>query len=174
MYLAKAIIFASLVVLSTEVPIHKRADLLQVQDYAQFQISDGLAGNALQEVAEKFPVDEFRANLAGVSQTDLAILDAARKTAESAETSAGGFNDAIEQVGEESDDGQALQAGKIKNKVLKLELEVLVLQIEQAQGSDNQDKIDEEQQKLDNNVVTDKESAGNQSQSVNFEGTSQP
>jgi len=31
-------------------------DLLTVQDYADFQISDGVAGNALAEVAAKFPV----------------------------------------------------------------------------------------------------------------------
>lgn len=32
----------------------KRA--LEIQNYADFQISDGVAGNALAEVAEKFPV----------------------------------------------------------------------------------------------------------------------
>ncbi|KAM0436007.1 hypothetical protein ACHAPT_002899 [Fusarium lateritium] len=155
-------------------PSRRQANVLQVQDYVQFQISDGVAGNALQEVAEKFPVEEFRSNLAGVSEQDLEILKAARQTAEAAETDAGGFNDAIDQVGEDSDDGKALQTGKIKNKVLKLELQVLALQIAQAQGEDNQDKIDEEQQKLDKNVATDQESAGDQSQSINFQGSSQP
>ncbi|EEU43204.1 uncharacterized protein NECHADRAFT_106308 [Fusarium vanettenii 77-13-4] len=168
MHLVKSILFASLAACSTAMPSRRQANVLQVQDYAQFQISDGLAGNALQEV------EQFRANLAGVSQQDLEILKAARETAEAAETDAGGFNDAIAQVGEDSNDGKALQTGKIKNKVLKLELQVLALQIEQAQGDDNQEKIDEEQQKLDKNVATDKESAGDQSQSVNFQGSSQP
>ncbi|KAF7551617.1 hypothetical protein G7Z17_g4870 [Cylindrodendrum hubeiense] len=174
MYLSKAILFVSLAASTIASPSRKRADLLQVQDYAQFQISDGVAGNALEEVAAKFPVDEFRANLAGVSANDLAILKAARETAEAAEADEGGFNDAIDQVGENSDDGIALQTGKIKNKVLKLELQVLALQIELAQGNGDQAKIDEEQTKLDKNVATDQEGAGDQSQSINFAGTSQP
>ncbi|KAL6414660.1 small secreted protein [Ilyonectria robusta] len=111
MYLSKAILFVSLAASAIASPIRERADLLQVQAYAQFQISDGVAGNALEEVAAKFPVKEFRANLAGVSANDLAILKAARETAEAAETDAGGFNDAIDQVGEDSDDGIALQTG---------------------------------------------------------------
>ncbi|KAH7143890.1 hypothetical protein EDB81DRAFT_884487 [Dactylonectria macrodidyma] len=174
MYLSKAMLFVSLAASAIALPSHKRADLLQVQDYVQFQISDGLAGNSLKEVAAKFPVEEFRANLAGVSANDLAILKAARETAEAAETDAGGFNDAIDQVGEDSDDGIALQTGKIKNKVLKLELQVLALQIELAQGDGNQAKIDEEQAKLDKNVATDRENEGDQSQSINFSGSSQP
>ncbi|KAF7559100.1 hypothetical protein G7046_g5068 [Stylonectria norvegica] len=168
MYLPKLVLLVSMIAASVAAPVQKRADILQVQDYAQFQISDGVAGKALQEVAEKFPVDQFRADLAGVSKNDLAVIQAARETAEAAETDAGGFNDAIEQVGEDSNDGKALSTGKIKNKVLKLELEVLALQIQQAQGEDNQDKIDQEQKKLDNNVATDQKNAGNQSQSVNF------
>ena len=32
------------------------ADVLTVQDYADFQVSDGVAGNALAEVQAKFPV----------------------------------------------------------------------------------------------------------------------
>ncbi|KAJ2894065.1 uncharacterized protein MKZ38_007960 [Zalerion maritima] len=177
--------------------IKKRA--LEVQDYADFQISDGVAGNALDEVAEKFPVSRacprcgsqhpnlltFRvsppppgqideSDLANVSQDDLDILKAARETAEAAEVDAGGFNDAIDAAGEDTDEGEALQVGKIKNKVLKLKLEVLALQVEQAQGEDNQDKIDEEQTKLDANVATDEDSAGATSQSVDFQGTSDP
>ncbi|KEZ45546.1 hypothetical protein SAPIO_CDS1880 [Scedosporium apiospermum] len=150
-------------------------DLLTVQDYADFQISDGVAGNALAEVAAKFPVEEFRADLAAVSENDLAILKAARETAEDAETESGGFNDAIDAAGgKNTEEGAALQIGKIKNKVLKLELFSLVLQIEQAQGADNQDKLDEELAKLAKNVATDEDSAGETSQSVNFQGSSQP
>lgn len=58
---------------------------------------------------------------------------------------------------------------------MKLKLETLALQIEQAQsGDDNSDKIAEEQKKLDTNIATDKESAGATSQSVDFQGTSDP
>jgi hypothetical protein len=58
--------------------------------------------------------------------------------------------------------------------VLKLQLEVLALKIEAAKGKDNAKKIAAEQKKLDNNIATDKKSAGQTSQSVNFQGTSQP
>jgi hypothetical protein len=56
-------------------------------------------------------IDQFQADLAGVSDNDLAILKAAREVAEDAETGTGGFNDAIDQVGEDTDDGKALSVG---------------------------------------------------------------
>lgn len=62
----------------------------------------------------------------------------------------------------------ALQNGKIKNKVLKLQLEVLGLQIEQAQGKDTQSQIDAETTKLNTNIALDKKAAGQASQSVVF------
>lgn len=99
----------------------------------------------------------------------MTILSDARTTAEDAETETGGFNDAIAAASGTAAD--ALQVGKIKNKVLKLKLEVLNLQIDQAQnGNDNTAKIAAEQKKLDTNIATDKKSAGQASQSVNFTG----
>ena len=106
-----------------------------------------------------------------MSAADLAILNAARVTAEAAEVDAGGFNDAIKAAGKSS---AALEVGKIKNKVLKLKLEVLVLQIEAAQGDGNQAKIDEEQTKLDKNVALDVKAKGQKSQSVAFKGDDAP
>jgi predicted secreted protein len=44
------------------------------------------------------------------------------------------------------------------------------LMISQAQGDDNQAKIDEETIKLNNNIATDKKNAGAASQSVTFNG----
>ncbi|CAI4216273.1 unnamed protein product [Parascedosporium putredinis] len=150
-------------------------NVLSVQDYADFQISDGVAGNALAEVAAKFPVEEFRANLAGVSADDLAILKAARQTAENAETDAGGFNEAIEAAGgKNTEEGARLQVGKIKNKVLKLELFSLLLEIEQAQGQDRTEDIADKQKKLANNIKIDEDAAGDASQSVDFQGDSAP
>lgn len=106
-----------------------------------------------------------------MSANDLAIIKAARVTAEAAETDAGGFNDAIAAAGKSTTAGKALQVGKIKNKVLKLQLEVLALQIDQAQsGKDNSAKIAAEQKKLDNNIKTDAASKGATSQSVDFQG----
>ncbi|KAB5580724.1 hypothetical protein GE09DRAFT_1213165 [Coniochaeta sp. 2T2.1] len=147
------------------------ADVLTVQDYADFQVSDGVAGNALAEVQAKFPIDT--SNLAAVSANDLAIIQAARETAESAETDT--FNPAIDAAGGTSSGaGKLLQAGKIKNKVEKLYLEVLALQIQQAQGKDTADKIAEEQKKLDNNIKLDTAAKGQASQSVDFEGDDAP
>ncbi|PKS06432.1 hypothetical protein jhhlp_007180 [Lomentospora prolificans] len=167
--------FSKLAIFTLIAGVLGQQDLLTVQDYADFQISDGVAGNALAEVAAKFPVEEFRANLAGVSENDLAILKAARQTAENAETDAGGFNEAIEAAGgKNTEEGARLQIGKIKNKVLKLELFSLVLEIEQAQGADNQDDLDDKQKKLANNVQLDEDAAGEESQSVDFQGDSAP
>ncbi|KZL83049.1 small secreted protein [Colletotrichum incanum] len=176
MYFSKIAVLFALAATGLSAPVDavdkRQAKLLSVQDYSQFQVSDGTGGNALEEVAQKFPVDQIKANLAGVSKDDLAILQAARVAAEGAETDAGGFNEAIAKAS--GADADALKVGKIKNKVLKLQLEVLALQVQQAQGADNQAKIDAEQKKLDNNVKTDKASAGKASQSVTFNATSQP
>ena len=82
---------------------------------------------------------------------------------EDAEVGTGGFNDEIAAA---SGDTTTLQNGKIKNKVLKLKLEVLVLQIQGAQGDDTQDKIDAEQKKLDTNISLDEAAAGQDSVGV--------
>jgi hypothetical protein len=108
--------------------------------------------------------------LAGVSAGDVAIIKAARETAEAAETDA--FNGQIKAASGAA--AKSLQSGKIKNKVLKLFLEVTALQIQQAQGADNQDKIDEEQKKLTNNINLDKKAAGQASKGVAFTGDVQP
>lgn len=92
-------------------------------------------------------------------------------TAEDAETGTGGFNDAIAAAGSSTTAGKALQVGKIKNKVLKLELEVLGLQIQQAQsGKDNTAKIAAETTKLNTNIALDTKAAGQTSQSIDFSG----
>lgn len=166
-------------------PNQKRA--LTFQTYNDFQISSGTAGNALAEAQAAFPVslDIYTdacvaldsnlnqvdtSDLANVSAADLAILKAARETAEAAETD--GFNDAVSAAS--GDDADELQNGKIKNKVLKLFLETTALQVEQAQGEDNQDQIDTEQKKLDTNIALDTKAAGQTSQSVSFTGDVQP
>ncbi|KAJ4354310.1 uncharacterized protein N0V89_006044 [Didymosphaeria variabile] len=143
----------------------RKRGVLTAQSYADFQVSDGVAGNALAEVQAKFPIDT--SDLANVDAADAKIISDARETAESAETDA--FNPAIEAAS--GDAATALTNGKIKNKVLKLQLEVLDLQISAAQsGDDNSAKIAEEQKKLDTNIATDKKNAGQASQSVPFTG----
>ena len=122
------------------------ASVLTVQTYDEFSVSAGVAGSALAEVNAKFPVcfsfappipphtntqKVDQSNLAGVSASDLAIISSAAQISEDAETGTGGFNDAIEAAGgTETTAGKALQNGKIKNKVLKLQTDVLRIQIE--------------------------------------------
>lgn len=64
MYVKAAVLFslaASAIALPTaqDAP-KKRAGVLSVQNYADFQVSDGVAGNALAEVQAKFPVRFIR------------------------------------------------------------------------------------------------------------------
>jgi hypothetical protein len=107
------------------------------------------------------------ADLAAVSSTDLDTLQTERETAEDAETDA--FDPAIDAATDDATQ-TALQNGKIKNKVLKLFAEVQALQIQQAQGADNQDKIDAETKKLNTNIALDKQAAGQAAQTVTFTG----
>lgn len=104
---------------------------------------------------------------ANISEEDQEIISKARETAEDAETGTGGFNEQIEAAGgKDTDEGKALQVGKIKNKVLKLQLEIMDLQIKQAKGDDQTDKIAEEQTKLQSNMQQDADAAGQESKSV--------
>lgn len=164
----------------------KRA-ILSSQPYSQFQVSNGVGGNALAEVNTKFPVHPLHslspkqtltppqfneANLATIDPTDLEIIKAAGETAEQAEVGAGGFNEAIAAAGgTNSATGKVLQVGKIKNKVLKLQLSVLRLGAEVAQGrGDRATKLQEQRTKLAKNVELDRAAAGQRSQSVDFRG----
>lgn len=105
-----------------------------------------------------------QSDLANVSAGDLQIINDARETAEDAEVGTGGFNDELDAAG--GGDTTAIQNGKIKNKVLKLQLEVLALQIDAAQGNADQAKIDEETTKLNNNIKLDEAAAGQASVGV--------
>ena len=58
--------------------------------------------------------------------------------------------------------------------MLKLQLQVLTLQIEAAQGKDTAEKLAKQRAKLDKNVQQDEAVAGEASAIVNFQGTSQP
>ena len=102
------------------------AGVLTAQSYAQFQVSDGTAGNALAEVMQKFPVSlrgkssmdltpdtnesqvDFN-NPTSIAPADLDIINTARTTAEDAETQA--FNPAI--AAASGDAATALQNGKV-------------------------------------------------------------
>jgi len=189
MYISSSAILLGIFALSSAGPVvrSKRAGVLTAKSYSEFQISDGVAGNAFAEVTANFPVCTSRAeisytrdlaltihcwqidtsDLAGVATSDLQIIQDARVTAEDAEIATGGFDDELAAAASGTDT-TTLQNGKIKNKVLKLQLEVLGLQIQAAQGDSDatQDKIDEETTKLNTNIALDKAAAGQDSVGV--------
>lgn len=148
-------------------PLTKRA--LTEQSYNDFSVSSGVSGSALAEVNANFPVDT--SNLAGVSASDLAIISKAAQISESAETATGGFNDAIAAAGGTGTTaGKALQNGKIKNKVLKLQTDVLRIQIEAAQGGDGS-QLATQQKKLATNVALDVAAKGQTATAISFSGS---
>ena len=101
------------------------------------------------------------------------IITKAAQVGEQAEVGKGGFNDAIAAAGgQNTPAGKALQVGKIKNKVLKLQTDVLRIMIEVAQGNKNSaSSLAAQQKKLANNVQLDVAAKGQKSTSVNFAGT---
>jgi hypothetical protein len=148
MRFSASIVLSGLLATAFAAPIANEKRALTASSYADFQVSDGVGGNALAEVQAKFPLPS---DLSTVSAADQKVISDARVVAEAAEVDAGGFNDAIEAAS--GDALAALKVGKIKNKVLKLSLEVSDLQISQAvDGTDNTAKIAAEQTKLNNNI----------------------
>ncbi|KAH7105227.1 hypothetical protein BKA62DRAFT_692123 [Auriculariales sp. MPI-PUGE-AT-0066] len=132
-------------------------------DYKDFQISGGVAGNALAEVDANVLAPLLNRDDASISDAEESALANMRAAAEDAETSL--FNPQIAAASGAEADG--LQVGKIKNKVLKLRLFQKLLQIRiaksQAAGDDtssDQAKLDDEVAKLNKNAATDKASAG--------------
>ncbi|KZT63737.1 hypothetical protein DAEQUDRAFT_89957 [Daedalea quercina L-15889] len=140
-----------------------------VYSYADFQISNGTGGGAQTQANAVF-VDPFNGiDLSTVDDDTVEIMNTMREAAESAETD--DFDPQIDAAsGTEAD---ALQVGKIKNKVLKLTGEVQVLNTKiakaQATGDDTSDlesDLADEQQKLTTNIATNTDNAGKTSQGV--------
>ncbi|KAM0551259.1 hypothetical protein ACHAPJ_008604 [Fusarium lateritium] len=145
-------------------PISKRAVFSQ-STYNDLSISGGTAGNAKQEALDK--LSGLPNDLSTVEKSDLDFLNSVNSIANDAEDEA--FNPAIESASGEAAD--ALQRGKIKNKVLKLTATILKLQAQQAQGEDVSDKLDEENTKLQNNISQDEDAAGQASTFLSFDAT---
>ncbi|KAJ7107429.1 hypothetical protein C8R44DRAFT_585410, partial [Mycena epipterygia] len=144
-----------------------RADIGNLS-YDQFQISDGVGGDAEAKANAVF-VDPFPADLTTVDATSLANLGTMREAAETAETD--DFDPQIAAASGATAD--ALQVGKIKNKVLKLTGEVQQIKIKIAQataaGTDTtslEADLATEQGKLTTNIATDVASKGDSSQGV--------
>ncbi|EPE04346.1 small secreted protein [Ophiostoma piceae UAMH 11346] len=155
---------AALFAAAMAAPLKPRA-IFSTSTYNDLSISGGVAGNAEAEalaVLAGLPTD-----LTTVEKADLDFLNSVNQIANDAESEA--FNPAIDAAtGEEAD---ALQRGKIKNKVLKLEATVLKLQAQAAQGQNVASKLATEQKKLAKNIATDVESAGLASTALQFDAT---
>lgn len=84
----------------------------------------------------------------------------------------GGFNDAIAAAGGTGTTaGAALQNVKIKNKVLKLQTDVLRIQIEVAQGNTGSaSELSAQQTKLATNVALDVAAKGKKASAISFSG----
>ncbi|TGJ83727.1 hypothetical protein E0Z10_g5019 [Xylaria hypoxylon] len=143
-----------------------QAGVFSQQNYNDISISGGVAGNAQNEANAVFSALDLN-DLANVDEADLDFLNSVNQIANDAEDEA--FNPAIDAASGE--DADALQRGKIKNKVLKLTATILKLQAQAAQGSDVQDKLDKEQTKLNNNIKQDEDEAGNASTFLSFDAT---
>ncbi|PCH35962.1 hypothetical protein WOLCODRAFT_140140 [Wolfiporia cocos MD-104 SS10] len=145
------------------------AESFKAQSYNDFQISDGVAGDAQSEANAVF-VDPFDGvDLSTVDSNTVQTMNTMREAAESAETDE--FDPQIEAAS--GSEATELQNGKIKNKVLKLTGEVQVLNIKiaqaQAKGEDTSDlesDLADEQAKLETNIATDVKNAGQVSKGV--------
>ncbi|KAF8661658.1 hypothetical protein AX16_001270 [Volvariella volvacea WC 439] len=137
--------------------------------YTQFQISSTPGGTAAEEAAALFLEPFEGIDLASLDPSVERALANMRSAAESAEVDL--FNPAIEEAsGAEAD---ALQVGKIKNKVLKhtIFLQIFNIRLARAQASgDDTSSIEadlaDRRAKLATNTALDRENAGQASQAV--------
>ncbi|KAF2829509.1 hypothetical protein CC86DRAFT_286972 [Ophiobolus disseminans] len=159
----------SLAALSVALPASlktRQAGVLQATTFNDISIAGGVAGDAEAEALAAFSALNLD-DPASISAADQDFLNTVNQVANDAEKEA--FNPAVEAA--TGAEAEAAQAGKIKNKVLKLMATVIKLEAQQAQGEDVAAKLATEQTKLDNNIATDKASAGQPSTAVPFEGT---
>ncbi|KAF3044917.1 hypothetical protein E8E11_005525 [Didymella keratinophila] len=144
--------------------VRQSGPVLASTTYDAISISGGQAGNAEAEALAVFSALDLN-NPGNIDAADIDFLGQVNDVANDAETEA--FNPAIEAAtGAEAD---ALAAGKIKNKVLKLMATKIELEAKQAQGEDVAAKLEEELTKLNNNIATDKKNAGNPSTALPFD-----
>ncbi|KAH8602435.1 hypothetical protein B0O99DRAFT_648188 [Bisporella sp. PMI_857] len=159
-------VVALFVTLAASAPVSKR-QVFSSTTYDDISISGGTAGNAEAEALAVFSALDTE-DLANVTEEDLDFLNEVNQVANDAETEA--FNVAIDNAADEAEK-TALQNGKIKNKVLKLEATILKLQAQQAQGQDVEEKLATEQTKLNNNIALDEAAAGEESTFLSFDAT---
>ena len=144
--------------------VRQSGPVLADTTYDAISISGGQAGNAEAEALAVFSALDLD-NPANIDPADIDFLGQVNDVANDAETDA--FNPAIEAA--TGAEGDALDAGKTKNKVLKLMATKIELEAKQAQGEDVAAKLEEELTKLNNNIATDQENAGNPSTALPFD-----
>lgn len=135
--------------------------------FNDISIAGGVAGDAEAEALAVFSALDLD-NPENIDEADLNFLEEVNNVANDAEKEA--FNPAVEAAtGEEA---EQIQNGKIKNKVLKLMATKIQLEAKQAQGDDSvAEKLAEETTKLNNNIATDQENAGQTSIAEPFDAT---
>ncbi|KAI1465366.1 uncharacterized protein F4812DRAFT_461675 [Daldinia caldariorum] len=143
-----------------------QAGVFTKQTYNDISISGGVAGNAEEEALSVFSALDMN-NLAAADKADLDFLNSVNQICNKAETEA--FNPAIEAAS--GDAAKALQRGKIKNKVLKLEATIIRLKIQQAQGKNVSAQMAKELKKLNNNIKQDEDEAGQPSTALSFDAS---
>ncbi|KAK6544483.1 hypothetical protein TWF694_001177 [Orbilia ellipsospora] len=157
---------------TSALPIDKRA--LTLRTYNSMSISSGVGGDAEARAKAVWAQGVDLSNLAAISDADLAVMKVERSNAENAETEA--FNPAIEKA--TGADADALQVGKIANKVLKLTGLAQVRQIAIAKtkaagktvSSSDEAALQDTLTKLAKNIATDKKNKGKASKAVSFVG----
>ncbi|KAF3156894.1 hypothetical protein TWF225_007396 [Orbilia oligospora] len=171
-----SIFFTALTLISatftTAAPINRRA--LSLRSYNQMSISSGVGGSAEARAKAIWSQGLNLSNLAEISDADLAILKVERSNAESAETEA--FNPAISAAS--GAEKEALQVGKIANKVLKLtglsQVRQIAIAKKEAKGqtvsASERAALQDSLTKLAKNIETDKKNAGKTSKAVSFVG----
>ncbi|KAH7026700.1 uncharacterized protein B0I36DRAFT_352530 [Microdochium trichocladiopsis] len=143
-----------------------RRQQFQQKTYNEISISGGTAGNAEAEAEAVFASLNLN-DLANASEDDKDFLNSVNKICNQAEK--GAFNPAI--AAASGAEAAALQAGKIKNKVLKLKATLLLLSIKEAQGEDVAADIAAETKKFNNNIKQDQDAAGDPSTFLPFDAS---
>ncbi|POW13455.1 hypothetical protein PSHT_07719, partial [Puccinia striiformis] len=152
---------------SGDVIIHTFAKRgLTLQDYPNFQISNGVAGRCAQKAASVFlkPYELNQEKLIQTNPLKVQITKADLDTCKTMNRAAVDAEDKFVSQSIKSSVGRELENGKICNKVLKLTAAVLCLQMElklkPSSDSSRTIKLNDEIKKLQENIQLDQAAKG--------------
>jgi hypothetical protein len=126
--------------------------------YNQWQIADGQAGFALTEAEQRFPIVDR--DPLSISDDELTALKNGAALSEASETGKGGSDERIASAKAQGQNTKALENGKTKMRVLRHQLDILALQVENARGEDNQGAIDDAFDAIRGEMAADAGNAG--------------